>query len=640
MGSFIITNSRTCLKHLCPLLRRPLYYQRAPLKNNQLSDHPYCTRGGRRPSEFHGTKQTDFSQRERHSFPKSVFSAGNARRTAEILKRKSRADQDQVSMGSLTGRAACISEIPAQALSVSEWRDLKSSLSRPERFELRMMEGMLAAEADISVAKSLLNYVAAENGTLPYALLLRYLTLCVSGGHHSEVSDVYDIMKSCFKTLDTGAYSLFVKGLSQTERWTEALTILEDIKKLITPSSRNYGDAVSGAVLHGDRKMAWRLYSELMDQGLMPTQETWRCLFESGVSQSAHKDELLAILTYMRENQIYPEGKLVRSIKAWFESLPGETWRGTYTSVDPRGVCRSCGTELESIQLTEEEYAQLKHRVMEDVIEGQDVFNKTTPEVHFTPLLFMSQSKHTHCTHTPAQYTWGSQPAGGDVPSTLHSGGCLRFLRSSEAFLRASYSELWDFFPQELESFKSFVKKRPAFDVIIDGLNVANMAPKCVKSETLLAVVSELQGLNVLVLGRKHMQQPSRNWNRHDLNQIQQKAHCFFTENISEDDPFLLYAALHSGNHCNFVSRDLMRDHKACLPDSATRRLFFKWQRGHQLVLSHFIPGKRIRFQRTLRYDTIVQSQGKTWHIPYDETGGVRSTHEVPQRWLCLRNDV
>ncbi|KAK2842979.1 hypothetical protein Q7C36_011194 [Tachysurus vachellii] len=564
MGSFII---RDCRRFLCLLIRRPVYQQHAALTSSS-----YCSRGQRRPSDSHGAKQRDFTQRDGTSCTKSVFAAGNSRRTAEILKRKSGADQEQVSTGSVKSRAAFRAEIPARALSVSEWRDLKSSSSRPERFELRMMEGMLAAEADISIAKSLLNYVAAENGTLPYELLLRYLTLCVSAGHHSEVSDVYDIMKSCFKTLDTGAYSLFVKGLSRTERWTEALTVLEDIKKLLTPSSKNYGDAVSGAVLHGDRETAWRLYSELMDQGLAPNQETWHCLFEGCVSRCAHKDKLLAILTYMRENQIYPEEKLVRSIKAWFESLPDENWRGTFTSVDHRGVCRSCGTELESIQLTEEEYTQLKHRVMEDVIEGQDVFNKTTPE--------------------------------------------------------------------ELESFKIFVNKRPAFDVIVDGLNVANMAPKCVKSETLLAVVSELQGQNVLVLGRKHMQQPSRNWNRHDMNQIKQKAHCFFTENISEDDPFLLYAALHSGNHCNFVSRDLMRDHKACLPDSVTRRLFFKWQRGHQLVLNQFIPGKRIRFQRTSCYDTIVQSRGEMWHVPYDETRRDRSTHEVPQKWLCLSNHV
>lgn len=46
-----------------------------------------------------------------------------------------------------------------------------------------------------------------------------------------------------------------------------------------------------------------------------------------------------------------------------------------------------------------------------------------------------------------------------------------------------------------------------------------------------------------------------------------------------------------------FVSRDLMRDHKACLADGTTRRLFFKWQRGHQLVVHGYAPGRRVRFQ-------------------------------------------
>lgn len=50
----------------------------------------------------------------------------------------------------------------------------------------------------------------------------------------------------------------------------------------------------------------------------------------------------------------------------------------------------------------------------------------------------------------------------------------------------------------------------------------------------LLAVVSELerQGLIVLVLGRKHMLQPSRSWDRHNMKLIQEKAHCFFTDNM------------------------------------------------------------------------------------------------------------
>lgn len=65
----------------------------------------------------------------------------------------------------------------------------------------------------------------------------------------------------------------------------------------------------------------------------------------------------------------------------------------------------------------------------------------------------------------------------------------------------------------------------------------------------------------------------------------------------SEDDPFLLYATLHSGNHCKFVSRDLMRDHKACLSEGPIRQLFFKWQRGHQLVVGGSVAAsKRVRF--------------------------------------------
>lgn len=65
----------------------------------------------------------------------------------------------------------------------------------------------------------------------------------------------------------------------------------------------------------------------------------------------------------------------------------------------------------------------------------------------------------------------------------------------------------------------------------------------------------------------------------------------------SEDDPFLLYATLNSGNNCQFITNDLMRDHKACLLDTKTQRLFFKWQRGHQLAIRSVFPGSHITFQ-------------------------------------------
>ncbi|KAI4904486.1 hypothetical protein NFI96_018923, partial [Prochilodus magdalenae] len=394
MGSFVFTSWHTSAQYLRPLFRHqlpprwvPVVLQRIKHPNAQL----YCTDKEKGPPEAHSRRSNprDFTLRQKPAFPKSVFAAGTAKRTADLLKRRAGAEPEQAE-GLVRDRSSLLEEIPGGPLSAPEWRKLKECSPRPERFEVRMMELMLAAEADINIAKSLLAYVAVESGAVPYVLLLRYLALCVSGGHHSEVLDTYDVMRRCFKTLDIGAYSLLVKGLSQTERWRETLAMLEDIKRVITPSTRNYGDAIAGAFLHGDSETGWMLYRELMELGLTPNQDTWQCLFENAAGGNQHRDNLVEVLTHMRENQVYPEEPLAQSIKAWFErtptgppqsSVPDETWRGSFSSVDSRGRCRSCQAELESIALTEEEYAQLKHRVMTDVIEGRDVFNKTTPEV-------------------------------------------------------------------------------------------------------------------------------------------------------------------------------------------------------------------------------------------------------------------
>ncbi|MEJ1269324.1 hypothetical protein NN561_000133 [Cricetulus griseus] len=155
----------------------------------------------------------------------------------------------------------------------------------------------------------------------------------------------------------------------------------------------------------------------------------------------------------------------------------------------------------------------------------------------------------------------------------------------------------------------------------------------------LLDVVSQLaqQNLRLLVLGRKHMLTPSSQWKKDEMKQVQEQADCFFADNISKDDPFLLYATLNSGNHCKFITKDLMRDHKACLPDAHTRHLFFKWQQGHQLTIMNCLQRSKLAFQHTFSYDTVVQTTGDSWHIPYDEDQVQRSSYEVPTKWLCLQ---
>ncbi|XP_053110562.1 mitochondrial ribonuclease P catalytic subunit isoform X2 [Hemicordylus capensis] len=510
------------------------------------------------------TGRDNFSPR-----PFNLFAAGASKRRGEVLHDT----PDDTEHPAISRKQRLCS--PEKPLSAEEWEKLKGAFGSPNQFEVYMLNQMISDNTPIDVAKSLLAAVASRDGDIPYRLLVIYLALCVSQEQTEEIYDVHDIMKARFKTLETSAYTLLIKGLSSSQRWRDALSLLEEVKKVIGPSKGHYGDCIRGALINQEINLACELFHEMLAKDLMPNLGTMQVFFDTGksVKNDQLKTELIHILSYLRDNQVYPGEALMQSIKQWFESIPGENWKGNLTTLKNSGQCPSCNEYLESINLSPEEYSILKEKIIKDVIQGTDTFIKTTP--------------------------------------------------------------------QELEEFKVFVHKRPPFDIVIDGLNVAGICRKSNPSQTLLDVVEHLaqRNLRLLVLGRKHMLSRSHRWHRDNLAAMQKKADFFFTENVSEDDPFLLYATLHSGSHCRFVTRDLLRDHKACLSDALTRRLFFKWQRGHQIVLSSYKPRKKITFEPVLRYDTIVQTSDNTWHIPYDDNILERSSYEVPTKWLCLQKN-
>lgn len=73
----------------------------------------------------------------------------------------------------------------------------------------------------------------------------------------------------------------------------------------------------------------------------------------------------------------------------------------------------------------------------------------------------------------------------------------------------------------------------------------------------------------------------------------------FFVLNRSQDDPFLLYAALYSGVGTNFVSRDMMRGHKYLLKlhDRELNSLFWRWQCQHQYYLIYILKNGEVILQ-------------------------------------------
>ncbi|KAM9554547.1 mitochondrial ribonuclease P catalytic subunit isoform 1-T2 [Guaruba guarouba] len=484
-----------------------------------------------------------------------------------------RAPKKQLSSHALLKRQFTNVQPPEKPLQAEEWNRLRENFQSPKVFEEVMLNSMVKCNSPIDVAKSLLTHVAKSNGDIEYKLLVKYLLLCVQQRQTSEILDVHDIMKGRFKILENGAYSLIIKGLSDSDQWRMALTILEEVKKIMIPSRIQYESCIKAASRHQEMNLAFELYHEMLAKDLVPTFDVLQAFFDfsRGMKGAELQKELFGILLYLRENQLYPHKTFMRSVKLWFESIPERSWRGHLTNIKESGQCPVCNRQLEDSSLTEDEYNNLREKIIRDVIHGTDTFRKTSP--------------------------------------------------------------------QEFEAFQKFVENRLPFDIVIDGLNVSHMNARKMQCENLFNAVNYLAKKNtrLLVLGRKHMLINSSNWKREIMEEMQNKADFFFAENISEDDAFLLYATLRSGKHCKFVTRDFLRDHKACLSDSLTRHLFRKWQRGRQIAFSPSTEGKHIHFLPALRYDCVVQTTGDTWHIPYKDIFEEKYSYQVPRKWLCIQ---
>ncbi|CAH6838169.1 Prorp [Phodopus roborovskii] len=316
-------------------------------------------------------------------------------------------------------------ELPTKPLNSEEWDKLKDDFNGKASFEEGVISQMVHSCSSVDVAKSLLAWVAAKNnGIVGYNLLVKYLYLCVFHKETSEVIDVYEIMKAKYKCLETGASSILIRGLIHSDRWREALLLLEDMKKVMIPSKRNYGDCIQGALFHQDVNMAWSLYQELIGHNLTPLLETLKAFFDFGqdINDDHYSNKLLDILLYLRNNQLYPGESFAHSIKTWFESIPGRQWKGQFTTVQKSGQCSSCGRALESIHLSLEEYEFLKEKIMRDVIDGGDQYKKTTPQ---TRLALNSQRSvclclpsaeikglYYHCPASLKRIEWFLSPKG------------------------------------------------------------------------------------------------------------------------------------------------------------------------------------------------------------------------------------
>lgn len=101
------------------------------------------------------------------------------------------------------------------------------------------------------------------------------------------------------------------------------------------------------------------------------------------------------------------------------------------------------------------------------------------------------------------------------------------------------------------------------------------------------------QKKKVLVCGRLHM----KKWPKANLDIIYSNSSVFLAENLSQDDPYLLYCALSCGLNTTIISRDLMRSHLFLLKDPYYKSLFRRWLSQNLYQISYIDHRGKISFQ-------------------------------------------
>ncbi|XP_074599411.1 mitochondrial ribonuclease P catalytic subunit [Brevipalpus obovatus] len=203
--------------------------------------------------------------------------------------------------------------------------------------------------------------------------------------------------------------------------------------------------------------------------------------------------------------------------------------------------------------------------------------------------------------------------------------------------------------PREIQLFNEMLEKRKdrPFDLVIDTLNCSYWASdrQLVTDPETKRIIPTNLGLkeslheildkgkifhrfhSILVVGRKHM----TDWRSIELfRERPSQVEVFLLDNSSDDDVFMLYAALQN-SQTKLISQDYMRQHEALL-EPEIQRLFQKWKRC-RMIRMKYKKDTRIFYPQGVDY--VCQTNDHHLHIPIN----ISEAHDKDEihmiRWWC-----
>ncbi|XP_064603516.1 mitochondrial ribonuclease P catalytic subunit-like [Liolophura sinensis] len=266
--------------------------------------------------------------------------------------------------------------------SVSDW----------ERFEQKVLsEGMDLSELWEGVCMNMLYYHEAvhsgvalmkhieSQGRSPKLVTwTSFIALC--GWHGGKdfqdlVLDSYDKLLEKFDVFDSSSCKLLIQGLSGTDRWKEAIPLLEMAKLTQQPGSGYFSPIILAALREKDIGVIMEMLDILGETLRIPQSSVFIKMAEACAENENFNFQVL--FEFLRKYEWFPSTEVVQRLA---QLCKRDGWRVSYAQMDSRGVCNSCGCQAPAFALSGEQFKELRDKFLERAVIRGDVFLKSTPK--------------------------------------------------------------------------------------------------------------------------------------------------------------------------------------------------------------------------------------------------------------------
>ncbi|XP_054712677.1 mitochondrial ribonuclease P catalytic subunit-like [Uloborus diversus] len=470
-----------------------------------------------------------------------------------------------------------------EILNDAEWSDIKNDIMTCYEmisecnFSTLVMSSLLHLNK-IDLAHNFIQYLNRAHVSINFLTYMKYMSLCSKNVESCGEELILETFKKVKAQVDAAPVLDFkrteyvVQALCATKYWRDSFEYLKKLPQ--KPTMDTYNALACAAVKNNDENLAWEIITKWIKPDMHPSSEVFK--------------QFMLHALQIQKNDFRRADVFVLKIFNYIQS------RGTVIDEDVANVIASYFKRHST-----------KWNVSVAKIEKNGDCSKCKKAL---TLLGLTDEEFTR----------------------LRLAFLERSVRKGDLFINTT--------EKEFNNFIRFIEGRKPFDVIVDGLNAAYMSSEKKNhyslASQLLKVVKKLAEDNrkILILGRYQMNR----WPKSILREIMLYARVFLTQNISQDDPFVVYAALSSGPKTRFVSSDLMRDHISRLDDPLLINLFKNWQQSHQIFLLPDDNGV-IKFIEPLKHSITLQgAMDHGWHIPFDDKI-ILDPYEHLNNWLCIQ---